>query len=279
MDVSVVIPNYNGQKLLAKNLPKVIAACQDCEVIVVDDGSKDDSVSFLKKNFPKIKLIIHQTNQQFAKACNSGIAAAKGEIVILLNSDAIPQKGFLQPLLKHFKDPEVFSVGCREIEKKDGKQIFSGRTEGTFKRGLFVHWKPKDQESLKTWWSVAGSMAVSKQKYLELGGLDPLFAPAYGEDIDLAWRAKQKGWQILFEKDAIVYHQHETTNKTVYGLRKIEIMSFRNQILFMWKNAKGMQLIKHFLWLPYHLLFTGLRSGGKFDLAFLLAVKRWCNFS
>ncbi len=94
MKISVVIPNYNGQKLLAKNLSKVIAVCKNCETIVVDDASTDDSVQFLQIKFPKVKIVKHKKNKRFAVACNSGVKAAQGEIVILLNSDVVPEKDF-----------------------------------------------------------------------------------------------------------------------------------------------------------------------------------------
>ena len=117
-------------------------------------------------------------------------------------------------------------------------------------------------------------MAVERQKYLQLGGMDSLFTPAYWEDIDLCWRARQRGWKILFEKDAVVYHEHETTNKSVFGKSKMKLYAYQNQILFVWKNIRGRQLFEHFLWLPYHLVFTTIRSKGLFFLAFLLAVIR-----
>jgi len=272
--VSIVIPNYNGQRLLAKNLPKVISTIGEAEIIVVDDASKDQSVDFVKRNFPQVKVVRHDVNKRFAAACNSGVKEASGEIVVLLNNDVSPKKNFLKPLIKHFTDSSVFSVGCREIEIKNGKKFISGRTEGKFKRGFLIHWRPQDQESYDTLWTFGGSMAVERQKYLQLGGMDSLFTPAYWEDIDLCWRARQRGWKILFEKDAVVYHEHETTNKSVFGKSKMKLYAYQNQILFVWKNIRGRQLFEHFLWLPYHLVFTTIRSKGLFFLAFLLAVIR-----
>ena len=123
MKISVVIPNYQKTPLI-KHLPAVIKACPNCEIIIVDDASPDNTVSYLKKHFPKIKLVINQTNQRFAVSCNNGIKAAKGEIIILLNSDVAPKKNFLKPLIKHFKDKQVFAVGCLEIERKNGNLIW-----------------------------------------------------------------------------------------------------------------------------------------------------------
>ncbi|NMB57053.1 glycosyltransferase family 2 protein [Candidatus Beckwithbacteria bacterium] len=275
--VSVVIPNYNGAKLLSKNLPKVIKACPHSEIIVVDDTSTDDSVKLLKTQFPQVVTIINKKNQRFGESCNIGVRQARGEIVILLNSDVVPSENFLKPLITHFKDPKVFSVGCKEIEEINGQKVFSGRTIAEFKRGLWVHWKPTDQESQETFWTFGGSMAIDRQKFLDLGGFDKLFYPAYWEDFDLCLRAKEKGYKTIFEKEAIVYHNHETTNKIVFGLRAIEKMSMRNQILLVFKHARGVKLFQHIIWLPYHLVFTNFKTKGLFGSAYLQAIQRYCS--
>lgn len=277
MKVSLVIPSYNGRDLLARNLPKAKEACSGCkvEIVVVDDASQDDTVRFLKKNFPEVKLVVHQRNQRFAAACNSGVKAASGEVVVLLNNDVVPQPGFLKPLLKNFKDERVFSVGCLEIEEKKGKKIKSGRNKAEFKRGLLIHWRAKDQTKKDTFWTFGGSMAVDRSKYLELGGMDELFRPAYWEDIDLCFRARRRGWQIVFEPQAVVFHQHETTNVKELGRVKMEVAAYKNQLLFVWKNIRGLSLISHFLWLPYHLVFTTLRTKARFLLGFLWALNQF----
>jgi len=106
MRISVLIPNYNGRHLLEKNLPVILKACErwkkgEWEVIIVDDASTDDSVDFLKKNYPQVKIVRHAKNQRFAAACNSGVRAAKGDIVVLLNNDVAPEVNFLEPLIAY----------------------------------------------------------------------------------------------------------------------------------------------------------------------------------
>ncbi len=174
MNISIVIPNYNGKKLLEKNLPKVLQACQKWaktgwEIVVADDASTDDSVAFLKKNYPQVKVIVHQKNQRFAANCNTGVKKAKGKVVVLLNNDVSPEPDFLKPLIKHFKNPKVFAVGCKEKDIKEGKTIYSGRGLGEFKRGFLIHWRAKNQNKKDTLWTAGGSMAVHRQKWLELG--------------------------------------------------------------------------------------------------------------
>ena len=275
--VSLVIPNYNGRPLLAKHLPAVLRALakvKNSEVIVVDDASSDDSVAFLRKNFPQVKVVVHRKNKRFAATCNTGVERAKGDIVVLLNNDVSPQMNFLGPLLKPFANPQVFSVGCKERSVEGGRVVYSGRSEGKFERGFLVHWRAKDQNKKDTLWTAGGSMAVDRKKWLELGGMDLLFSPAYWEDIDLCWRARKKGYKILFAPEALVFHQHETTNIATFGKRKMRLFAFKNQFLFVWKNGDARMLLAHFLWLPYHLIRAFLTGEWLFFQGFLLALKQ-----
>lgn len=278
--VSIVIPNWNGKRLLARNLPAVFAACREWaktgwEIIVVDDASTDDSLAFLKKNYPQIKVVVHQKNQRFAAACNSGVKAAKGKIVVLLNNDVSPRSDFLKPLLANFSDAKVFAVGCKERDVENRKVIWSGRGIMRFKRGLVVHWRARDQSRKTTSWVAAGSGAYDREKWLEIGGMDTLFRPAYEEDRDISYRALKHGWKILFEPRSVVDHRHETTNIRVFGPQKIKIFSFKNQFLFVWKNITDPDfLLSHLFWLPYHLIWTNFRSRGLLLIGFLMALKQ-----
>lgn len=300
MNVSVVIPTYNGQKLLEKNLPFVCAALQEGdELIIVDDASTDTTLEWLTavyglkhdectpnqttgiaptdifcysamyKNL-KIKVLINQSNQRFASSCNRGVSSAIYEVIILLNNDVAPEQNFLLPLLSHFNQSLVFAVGCKELASAEGNKEY-GRSEGEFKRGFYVHRRADDQNGTDTAWVAGGSGAFRKSQWMELGGFDLDFKPAYGEDIDLSFRARKKGWKTLFEPKSIVHHNHESTNASVFGQRNIEIMSFKNSFLFMWKTAPFSEKLKHVLWLPYHLVFTTMRSNGAFFRGFLLA--------
>lgn len=276
--VSVVIPNYKKLPLI-NHLPAVLKACPQAEIIVVDDASPDDTVNYLKKHFPKVKVVVNQQNERFGVSCNNGFKAAHGEIVVLLNSDVAPKPDFLPPLLKHFNDDKVFAVSCLEIQRHDGKEEFSGRNQCQFKRGFLIH-SAAPIKNLKSavdnCWATGGSSAFDRKKYLQVGGMDKLYKPAYWEDIDLSWMAREKyGWKVLFEPKSQVYHDHETTNVSVFGLRKMETMASRNQWLFVWKNIRGLKLLEHFLWLPYHLTFTTIRTKGVFLIGFIQAVIKW----
>ena len=274
--ISFIIPNFNGKKLLEKNLPKILLAADywsgKYEIIVVDDASKDDSVDFLKKTYPQVKLIIHKSNQKFAVSCNDGVDKAKGEIVILLNSDVIPYKDFIKPLLVNFRQKNVFAAGCKEEAQINDKKVFSGRALGAFKRGFLVHRRAKNQDKKNTL-AATGSAAYRKSIWEKLGGLDSLYKPAYMEDIDISYRALKAGYKILFEPQSKVFHQHETTNIKAMGKKGIKLAALKNQFIFVWKNITDKELLmSHFIWLPYHLIVDTIRTKGLFALAFVKAI-------
>ena len=280
--VSVVIPNWTKLPLI-KHLPAVIKACKGAEIIVVDDASPDDTVAYVRKHFPGVKVIVNKQNERFAVSCNHGVKAARGDIVILLNSDVAPKPGFLKPLIKHFSANgrsasgrnEVFAVSCLEIQNSGA----SGRNRCQFKRGFLIHSAVKiDGLNVagSNCWATGGSSAFDRKKYLQIGGMDPLYKPAYWEDIDLSWQAREKhGWKILFEPESRVFHNHETTNVSVFGQRQMEQMAMRNQFLFVWKNIRGRRWLEHCLWLPYHLIFTTYRTKGLFLTALVQAAIKW----
>lgn len=282
MNISIIIPTYNGKGLLEKYLGTVIDALTFWEThekgrgkgefIIVDDASTDGTPQWLRENYPHIQVIRNTHNLRFAESCNRGVQAAKGDIVVLLNNDVEPDAEFLAPLLSHFEDQKVFAVGCREVNRLEGKDVFGGRGVMMFKRGFVVHWRPADQKRSATAWLSAGSTAYRRSTWLTLGGFDRLFRPAYEEDRDLCWQALKAGYRLVFEPKARVRHDHETTNRSVFGSWMIELYSMKNQLLFVWKNLSGLRLLFHLLWLPYHLLLTTIRTRGIFLVSFFLAV-------
>lgn len=253
MALSVIIPNYNGQKLLQQNLPAVVATKPE-EIIVVDDASTDTSIEFISANFPEIKLVRLPHNAGFARAVNAGAAAAKGDIVILFNNDVSPQPDCLAGLTNQFAaDPDLFSIGFLETDPATGKK--RGKSRGYWQRGLVHHVLAPDLNTGATFWTFAAAAAYRKSMWDKLGGLDALFRPAYWEDIDLSYRAYKQDWKLVFDPTRQVSHTAESTMKLVLG-QKITHLSYKNQLLFIWKNITSTKLLMtHLLWLPYHIIF------------------------
>lgn len=234
--VTIAIPNFNGEKLLEKNLPNILAAGAD-EVLIIDDFSKDQSILMIRKNFPKVKLLINQKNYGFIVSVNKLFKEAIGDIVVLLNNDVFVEKDFLKPLLKHFQDKDVFAVNCHE--KGEGPSITFWK-DGYFQfdRGI------EKNELQESGWASGGSAAFSKKIWNELKGFDKLYAPFYWEDLDISYRAKQSGYKILWEPASCVYHQHETTISKSFNKRYVDWIKQRNQLLFIWKNITNKNLLK-----------------------------------
>lgn len=265
MKISIVIPNYNGERILSKNLPRVLDAVGDAEIIVVDDASTDGSLRALDDFKSKVKVIINKNNLGFSSTANKGVKEAKGEIVILLNTDVVPEKGFLAPLLFHFADEKVFAVGCMDRSIENGKTILRGRGIGSWRRGFMAHSRGEINKT-NTLWVSGGSGAFRKSIWEKLNGFSSLYNPFYWEDIDLSYRAVKSGYKILFEHKSVIIHRHEEgAIKNKFSSAKIKTIAYRNQFVFVWKNVTDLNLqLAHLFWLPYHFVKALLR----FDLSF-----------
>jgi GT2 family glycosyltransferase len=269
MKISVIIPNYNGEKILRKNLPRVFDAVGDAEVIVVDDASTDGSLNELTLFKEKIVLVKNERNLGFSSSVNRGVEAAKGEIVILLNTDVIPEKGFLTPLLSHFSKDKIFAVGCMDKSIEGNKTILRGRGIGKWKKGLFVHSRGSIN-GVNTLWVNGGSGAFRKSIWDKLGGLNPLYSPFYWEDIDLSYRALKCGYEIIFEPKSVVIHEHEKgAIRDTFSDSQVNIVAYRNQFMFIWKNITDFSMrLDHLLWLPYYIFSAILRM----DITFMKGI-------
>ncbi len=237
MKVSIVIPNWNGQEKLRKNLPEVLKVNGVDEIIVVDDASSDNSVQIVETEFPKVKLVKRKENGGFATAVNTGFNSASGDLVFLLNSDAVPEKDCVEKVLTHFKKAQVFSVGFN-----------AGGTWSwaEFKDGFFWHKQSEKaaKEVHETLWASGGSSVFRKDVFKELGGMDELMNPFYEEDVDLGYRARKRGYINLWDPEAKVEHYKQkgviAENFTKEYVSKI---AQRNQLIFIWKNIHDSQMI------------------------------------
>lgn len=275
MNISIVVPNYNGEEILKKNLPVLLGAVENykkekIEVVIVDDCSTDNSIevieSFIKEN-KNLTLVRSETNKGFSTNVNKGVNASNGEIVILLNTDVIANNSFLTPLLEHFSDESVFAVGCLNESVEDGKIVLRGRGIGKWEKGFLMH-RAGDLEKDNTLWISGGSGAFRKKLWDKLGGLDEIYDPFYWEDIDISYRAQRAGFKTLFEKKSIVRHEHEKgAIKSKYASHKVKRIAYRNQFIFVWKNGNLKNIVSHLFWLPYHLL-NGIRGDRALVLGF-----------
>jgi len=250
--ISIVIPSFNGRKLLEENLPSILnQLIPEDEVIIVDDGGSDTTDTYIKELAnDQVRLHRIEKNVRFARAANKGVDIAKHDFIFLCNNDVELQSDCLSALRTYGKDEDLFAVGCLEYEDYFGG-VKSGKNKLWFSRGLFQHSKADDFNSGDTAWASGGSALFCKQKWQEIEGFDANFAPAYWEDVDLSFRAGRRGWKVLFDEKAVVIHKHETTNASIFSKRELDSISWKHGLYFTWKNSTLMQKIAFVIWWPY----------------------------
>jgi len=246
LKISIVIPVWNGRELLEKNFPKVLGAQKNMgnrieEIVVVDDKSTDDSLTYLEQFSSEIKIIRHKENRGFSAAVNTGVRTAKGELVCLLNQDVSPEEDFLESVVGLFANDKVFGVSLHE----EGY----GFAVGKFENGFIVHEPRKSDKTSETFWVNGGSGVFRRKIWMDLKGMDEeLLSPFYWEDIDLCYRALKRGYKLLWEPKAKIIHKHESTiNVEHFKRRSLSLIQERNQLLFIWKNLTSPILFRKHL--------------------------------
>lgn len=237
--ISVVIPNYNGIDLLPQILPPLFDALEftalPYEVIVSDDCSKDDSVSFLQKDFSQVKLIINKENKGFSPTINKGIFAAQYDYVLLLNSDVLLSRNYFISLLRYFDREDTFGVmghivGWNDDLPQDTAKFpsFHGakiKTSGNYFSGM-----PKEDDWLYSMYLSGANAFVDRKKLLALNGFDEIFAPFYVEDFELSLRAWRIGWKCYYEHFAVCRHKVSVTIRSKSNKAFINSIYYRNKM-------------------------------------------------
>ena len=240
--ISVVIPNYNGKGLLAQNLPSVLEAADAwgaADVLVVDDGSDDGSQALLQDRFETVRLLPLPSHQGFIAAVNHGVQRAGGELVVLLNTDVVVEPDFLPPL-EDAMDQETFAVSACSLTEDRGSE---GLSLAYFDAGDLVVTQPgidapdpRHQRRCTNFHASAGFSAFHRRRFLELGGLDPIYHPFYWEDVDLCYRAWKRGWRCVYEPESVVHHLSHGTISCYFSQDEVQRIYERNKHTFTVKN-------------------------------------------
>jgi len=245
--LTIIIPNYNGAHLLAQNLPTVVQAAEaypnTVHIIVVDDGSIDNSLAILQDEFSQVHVVVHRKNQGFSEAIYSGVQAANTELLFLLNSDVQLNTDCLESLAEYFSKPDTFSV-CPLILDENGTVSRHSWNIRQYRRGNLkpVNWNleaalfARQTRRLPTLYASGGSMMVRKSMFLELNGFHPLFKPFYSEDYDLGLRAWRYGWRSYFEPNVSVIHQSRGSIKENVRRAYVKQVRRRNNYIFEWMH-------------------------------------------
>lgn len=240
--VTVVIPSWNGRDHLAECLVAIRRLdypAELVEVLVVDNGSTDDSAEWLVREFPAVRLIQNQDNVGFAQACNQGARKSDSPYVAFLNNDARADRLWLGALLGYLEaNRDVAAAGSLVLDW-DGTHIdFSGAGMTPFGRGIQLGYgTPRAAapvQPVPLLFANGAAMLVRRDVFLDAGGFDERFF-AYYEDVDLGWRLWVLGWRVTLVPSSIVYHRHHGSSRR-FAPGQLDALMTRNAVMTAVKN-------------------------------------------
>lgn len=255
--VAVVILNWNGRKLLEEFLPSVTRFSTGAQIIVADNASNDESVNFLKINYPEVRIIQNDRNYGFAKGYNVALQEVNAEYYILLNSDAEVTESWLDYLIRFMSANPSIGAAQPKIKDRNKKNDFeyAGAAGGfidkwgyPFCRGRIFNDLETDvgqyDDAKEVFWATGACMAIKSNVFKEAGKFDDDFF-AHMEEIDLCWRIKNLGYKIYCVPQSVVYHVGGgTLNKYSPGKT---YLNFRNNLMMMIKNLPSKKLFRTIL--------------------------------
>lgn len=254
MKIAVVILNWNGVQLLEQFLPSIIQFSPEATIYVADNASTDTSVSFVKQHFPSVKIVKNKGNFGFAQGYNEALKHIDAEIYALVNSDIEVTQNWLEPILETFeKESETAIIQPKILDFKN-KQYFeyAGAAGGfidkygyPYCRGRIFDTIEKDlgqyNDNREIFWASGACFFIRSAVYKELNGFDDAFF-AHQEEIDLCWRAFNKGHKIKYNYKSVVYHVGGATLQQ--GNPRKTFLNFRNSLLMLTKNLPKESLYK-----------------------------------
>ncbi len=271
MEVSVVIPNFNGIAFLDSVLASLEGqTLSNFEVILVDNGSTDGSCSFVTANYPWVHLIKLSENFGFCGAVNAGIRAAKAPYVLLLNNDTEVKEDFVEEMLAAIRrHKNAFSCGARMVQYHDRDRLDDVGNYYCALGWSFARGRGKDIHAYETEdkiFSACAGAAIYRKKIIEKIGYFDEEHFAYLEDTDIGYRARIYGYENWYAPKAIVYHVGSGTSGSRYNQFKTRYSS-RNNIYLIYKNMPLLQIILNLPFLAagflIKFLFFAIKGMGK----------------
>ena len=277
MKIAIVILNWNGKKLLEKFLPSIIkhSNLPSVEIIVADNASSDDSVQFIQENYPKIGIIQNKENGGFAKGYNDALKHVNADIYALVNSDIEVSENWLDSVIKTFEDEvDTAIIQPKILDYKDKSKFeYAGAAGGfidkygyPFCRGrIFSELEADNQqynETIEIFWASGACFFIRSNVFHELNGFDESYF-AHQEEIDLCWRAKNKGRIIKYVGLSTVYHVGGATLQEINP--KKTFLNFRNSLFSIVKNVPKNKIIS--------IIFSRLLLDGIAGIKYLAELK------
>jgi GT2 family glycosyltransferase len=245
--VAIVILNYNGRNYLEKFLPSVIATTYtNKKIIVADNGSADDSIAFLKSNFPSVEIILLERNFGFAGGYNEALKQIESDYYILLNSDVEVSANWVEDLIALMESDKNIAACQPKILSYTEKNKFehAGACGGwidtlgyPFARGRIFDVCEEDEgqynSNEKIFWATGAALCICAERFHEMNGFDH-YLFAHMEEIDLCWRLQRKGYFIYCCTSSVIFHLgggtlHKSNSRKTY-------LNFRNNLIILLKN-------------------------------------------
>jgi GT2 family glycosyltransferase len=274
LKLAIVILNWNGQQLLETFLPSVVDDSDGHSIYVIDNASTDTSVSFLETHFPKIHCIKLDSNFGYAAGYNKGLEQINADIFCLLNSDVEVTKNWLKPILNTFKteiNTVIIQPKILDYHQKN-KFEYAGAGGGFIDQLGYPYCRGRIFETLEEdrgqyndqkdiFWASGACLFIRAKTFKELRGFDSNFF-SHMEEIDLCWRAKNRGLTVTYVGTSTVYHVGGASLKSSHP--KKTFLNFRNSLFTLVKNSSKPLLV---------VLLLRLVLDGIAGLRFLLQAK------
>ena len=253
--IAIAILNWNGEKLLKRFLKEVVDSSPEAIVYLIDNASTDDSVVYVQKNHPTVKIILLDANYGYAGGYNKGLVSIEQDIICLLNNDVLVKSGWLLPVLDHFENhpktaivqPHIMDLNqTNKFEYAGAAGGFIDRLGYPYCRGRLFNHLEEDQgqydEDKKIFWASGACFFVRKKDYESLGGFDQDFF-AHMEEIDFCWRVFNQNLNAYSLYKTKVYHLGGGTLKPS---PQKTYLNFRNSLYLLLKNLPKKRRIRIF---------------------------------
>lgn len=253
--IAVAVLNWNGQSLLARYLPKLVADSKGLgKVYLIDNASSDNSISWTQEKLPEVEILKLDDNYGYAGGYNKAIAQLEEDLVVLINSDIESTPNWLEPIAARFAtEPKLGALQPKILDLKDRSKFeYAGASGGymdrlgyAFCRGRLFDDLESDEgqynDYQECFWATGACLAVRKSAYNEVRGLyATLFA--HMEEIDLCWKMQIQGWKVAVEPASVVYHLGGATLEAASP--KKTYLNFRNNLIILFLNLPHLESMR-----------------------------------
>jgi len=265
--VSVIVTNWNGKIHLKECFDSLFCqSYKDFEVIMVDNNSEDDSVEFVKSNYPKVRIIQEKINHGYCGGNNIGVEAAEGEYLFLLNNDTALKKDCIKFLVETLSTGNENVFGAfPKVKYYHNEKIINTMGTQWHQR---VHWRDfrvgtfdlgQHEESFEVFGSIFPAVLLKRDLFLKIGSFDDKFFSSC-EDFDLCYRTNLMGYKFLVEPKSEILHKYRATSSTLMKPHWNQYFFIRNYMLVFLKNYSLKNLIKYFPYAFRRYVLKGLTS-------------------